>query len=326
MKAAVVFDLQQGPVWADFTDPQADARHSLVKVNAAAISHVVKGRASGKHYSFDGRLPFVVGIDGVGTLADGQRVYFAFPTAPWGSMAQWAPVAVENCLPLPDNLDDITAAAMANPGMSAWAALVKRAGLAAGESVLINGATGSAGQLAVQIARFLGARKIIVTGRNTQMLAALGADVCIDLTADDLTLQAQFSEQAAQQVDVVVDYLWGRSAELMLPALAKHSPGNAPVRYVQVGSLSGAEIALNGAVLRAAPLQLMGSGIGSLSMPQLLAATGEMLQAAVAGGFTIATTPLSLSEVASAWPRDNSQKRTVFLLSLKKTLPHKRWG
>lgn len=131
MKAAVVFDLQQGPVWADFTDPQADARHSLVKVNAAAISHVVKGRASGKHYSFDGRLPFVVGIDGVGTLADGQRVYFAFPTAPWGSMALWAPVAVENCLPLPDNLDDITAAAMANPGMSAWAALVKRAGLAA---------------------------------------------------------------------------------------------------------------------------------------------------------------------------------------------------
>ena len=315
MKAAVVFDLQQGPVWADFTDPQADAHHPLVKVNAAAISHVVKGRASGKHYSFDGRLPFVVGIDGVGTLADGQRVYFAFPTAPWGSMAQWAPVAVENCLPLPDNLDDITAAAMANPGMSAWAALVKRAGLAAGESVLINGATGSAGQLAVQIARFLGARKIIVTGRNTQMLAALGADVCIDLTADDPTLQAQFSEQAAQQVDVVVDYLWGRSAELMLPALAKHSPGNAPVRYVQVGSLSGAEIALNGAVLRAAPLQLMGSGIGSLSMPQLLAATGEMLQAAVAGGFTIATTPLALSEVANAWPRDNSQKRTVFVIN-----------
>ena len=315
MKAAVVFDLQQGPVWADFTDPQADAHHPLVKVNAAAISHVVKGRASGKHYSFDGRLPCVVGIDGVGTLADGQRVYFAFPTAPWGSMAQWAPVAVENCLPLPDDLDDITAAAMANPGMSAWAALVKRAGLAAGESVLINGATGSAGQLAVQIARFLGARKIIATGRNTQMLAALGADVCIDLTADDPTLQAQFSEQAAQQVDVVVDYLWGRSAELMLPALAKHSPGNAPVRYVQVGSLSGAEIALNGAVLRAAPLQLMGSGIGSLSMPQLLAATGEMLQAAVAGDFTIATTPLALSEVANAWPRDNSQKRTVFVIN-----------
>jgi NADPH:quinone reductase-like Zn-dependent oxidoreductase len=137
---------------------RSPARQTLVNVRAAAISHVVKGRASGKHYSFDGRLPFVVGIDGVGT-GRGQRVYFAFPTAPWGSMAQWAPVAVENCLPLPDALDDITAAAMANPGMSAWAALVKRAGLAAGETVLINGATGSAGQLAVQIARFLGAKR-----------------------------------------------------------------------------------------------------------------------------------------------------------------------
>ncbi|WP_434641761.1 quinone oxidoreductase family protein [Klebsiella sp. I138] len=315
MKAAVIFDLQQGPVWADFTDPKADAGHALVKVNAAAISHVVKGRASGKHYSFDGQLPFVVGIDGAGTLADGQRVYFAFPVAPWGSMAQWAPVAAEHCLPLPDDLDDVTAAAMANPGMSAWAALVKRAGMTAGETVLINGATGSAGQLAVQIARFLGARKIIATGRNAQMLATLGADVCINLTADDPTLQAQFSEQAAQQVDVVVDYLWGHSAELLLPALAKHCPGNAPVRYVQVGSLSGADISLNGAVLRAAPLQLMGSGIGSLPMSQLLAATGEMLQAAVAGGFTIATTPLPLADVASAWPRDNSQKRTVFMIN-----------
>jgi hypothetical protein len=113
---------------------------------------------------------------------------------------------------------------------------------------------------------------------------------------------------------VVVDYLWGRSAELLLPMLAKYTPGDKPVRYVQVGSLAGADIALNGAVLRAAPLQLMGSGIGSLSMPQLLAATGEMLQAAVPGHFTIATTPLPLRDVAAAWPRDNSQKRTVFTL------------
>lgn len=314
MKAAVVFDLQQGPVWADFNDPQTDAQHVLVKVNAAAISHVVKSRASGKHYSYDGQLPFVVGIDGAGTLADGQRVYFAFPTAPWGSMAQWAPVALRHCLPLPDALDDVTAAAMANPGMSAWAALVKRAGVVAGETVLINGATGSAGQLAVQIARFLGAKKVIATGRNAQALAALDADVCINLTEDEPTLRARFSEQAAQQIDVVVDYLWGHSAEIMLPALAKHSPGHAPVRYVQVGSLAGSDIALNAAVLRSAPLQLMGSGIGSLSMPQLLAATGEMLQAAVAGGFTIATTPLPLADVASAWPQDNSQKRTVFMI------------
>ncbi|MEH4263013.1 zinc-binding alcohol dehydrogenase family protein [Klebsiella aerogenes] len=314
MKAAVVFDLNEGPIWADFTEPQPAAGYTLIDVRAAAISHVVKGRASGRHYSFDGTLPFVVGIDGVGMTSDGQRVYFAFPSAPFGSMAQRAPVALQNCLPLPDALDDISAAAMANPGMSAWAALVKRAQFQAGETVLINGATGSAGQLAVQIARYLGAKKIIATGRNTQALAALAADECIDLTADEQTLNAQFAAASAGQIDVVVDYLWGRSAELLLPMLAKYTPGDKPVRYVQVGSLAGADIALNGAVLRAAPLQLMGSGIGSLTMPQLLAATGEMLQAAVPGQFTIATTPLPLRDVAAAWPRDNSQKRTVFTL------------
>lgn len=314
MKAAVVFDLQQGPVWADFSDPHAAEQEVLVNVRASAISHVVKGRASGKHYSFDGRLPFGVGIDGTGTLPDGQRVYFAFPTAPWGSMAQWAPVALNHCLPLPDGLDDVTAAAMANPGMSAWAALVKRAGLKVGETVLINGATGSAGQLAVQIARFLGAKKIIATGRNPQKLATLGADAIVNLSEDDTTIRAKFAELAAQQIDVVVDYLWGHSAELLLPVLAKQSPGDTPIRFVQVGSLSGAEIALSGAVLRSAPLQLMGSGIGSLSMPQLLAATGEMLQAAVAGGFTIATTVQPLRDIATAWSQDNSQKRTVFIV------------
>lgn len=164
MKAAVVFDLAEGPVWADFIDPQPAPGQTLIGVRAAAISHVVKARASGRHYSFDGNLPFVPGIDGVGTTPQGQRVYFAFPTAPFGSMAQRAPVALQNCLPLPDTLDDIQAAAMANPGMSAWASLVTRAQLQAGETVLINGATGSAGQLAVQIARYLGAKKSLQPG------------------------------------------------------------------------------------------------------------------------------------------------------------------
>lgn len=126
-------------------------------------------------------------------------------------------------------------------------------------------------------------RKIIATGRNAQSLAALDADECIQLTADDKTLSGQFSAVSAAQIDVVIDYLWGHSAELLLPALAKYTPAGSPVRYVQVGSTAGADIALNGAVLRSAPLLLMGSGIGSLSVSQLLAATGEMLQAAVPG-------------------------------------------
>jgi NADPH:quinone reductase-like Zn-dependent oxidoreductase len=126
-------------------------------VQASAISHVVKSRASGKHYSFDGALPFITGIDGTGITADGQRVYFAFPPSPgaaWQSMS----LSLSSTVFLFLKIWMQPAAAMANPGMSAWAALVKRAQLQAGETVL-NGATGSAGQLAVQIARYLGAGK-----------------------------------------------------------------------------------------------------------------------------------------------------------------------
>lgn len=314
MKAAVVFEPAIGPVYADFATPQAGPGQHLVRVTASAISHVVKSRASGKHYSFDGTLPFIAGIDGTGVTEEGQRVYFAFPPAPWGSMAEFVPVDANLCLPLPDGLDDATAAAMANPGMSAWASLITRAQFQPGETVLINGATGSAGQLAVQIARYRGAGKIIVTGRNPQVLAQLDADVRV-LLSDDATLIAQqLADLAAQQIDVVIDYLWGQSALAILTALAKHTPGQTPVRYVQVGSLSGADIALPSAVLRSSPIILMGSGIGSLSLTQLIQATGEMLHAAVPGGFTIATTPARLDDVAEAWSQDDSKKRTLFVM------------
>ncbi|MBL5882659.1 quinone oxidoreductase family protein [Lelliottia aquatilis] len=314
MKAAVVFDPATGPVYADFAAPNAEQGQHLVRVTASAISHVVKSRASGKHYSFDGTLPFVAGIDGTGVTEEGQRVYFAFPPTPWGSMAEFAPVDANLCLPLPDDLDDVTAAAMANPGMSAWAALITRAQLQPGETVLINGATGSAGQLAVQIARFHGAGKIIVTGRNPQVLSSLGADKCVNITDDEQSIAQQLSRLAAEGIDVVVDYLWGQSALAILTALAKHTSSLNPLRYVQVGALSGAEIALPGAVLRSSPILMMGSGIGSLSMTQLIHATGEMLQASVAGGFTIKTRQARLEDVADAWKSDDSKQRTVFVI------------
>ncbi len=314
MKAAVVFDLAEGPVWADFIDPQPAPGQTLIDVRAAAISHVVKARASGRHYSFDGNLPFVPGIDGVGTTPQGQRVYFAFPPPPsavWRS-GRRSPCRIVCRCRMRSMIS--SAAAMANPGMSAWASLVTRAQLQAGETVLINGATGSAGQLAVQIARYLGAKKIIATGRNAQSLAALDADECIQLTADDKNLSGQFSAVSAAQIDVVIDYLWGHSAELLLPALAKYTLPAVRCAMCRWVPSAGADIALNGAVLRSAPLLLMGSGIGSLSVSQLLAATGEMLQAAVPGKLTIATTPRPLQEIAAARPQDDSQKRTVFTL------------
>ena len=184
----------------------------------------------------------MAGFDGVGRLDDGRRVYFALPRAPYGSMGEWTVASSAHCVALPDGLDDVTAAAIANPGMSSWAAYKERAMLSAGETVLVNGATGTAGRLAVQIAKHLGAAKVIATARNLEALksvAALGADVTIPLVEDAAALENVFKEQFAAGVDVVIDYLWGPSAERLLTAAAKAGKDAVPIRFVQVGAVSG---------------------------------------------------------------------------------------
>jgi NADPH:quinone reductase-like Zn-dependent oxidoreductase len=315
MKAAIVLGAGQPPVYGDFAEPVPSGGDRRITVSAAAISQVVKSRASGSHYSSSGHFPFVVGIDGVGRLDDGRRVYFVLPKAPHGSMAERTIVASAQCVALPDDLDDATAAAIANPGMSSWAAYTERAKLKAGETVLVNGATGTAGRLAVQIAKHLGAKKIIATARNADALksvAALGADVTIPLVEDDAALEGRFKEQFADGVDVVIDYLWGKSAERLLIAGAKAGAEAVPIRFVQVGSMSGSDITLPSAVLRSSAIALMGSGIGSIALDRFVSCIDALLHATVPGGFQIATKSVPLSEVEQAWPEDDSTRRTVF--------------
>jgi NADPH:quinone reductase-like Zn-dependent oxidoreductase len=209
----------------------------------------------------------------------------------------------------------VTAAAIANPGMSSWAAYTERAQLKAGETVLVNGATGTAGRLAVQIARHLGAGKVIASGRNVDALrsvAALGADVTIPLVEPEPALEDCFKEHFAEGVDVVIDYLWGKSAERLLSAGAKAGKDAAPIRFVQIGSVSGANITLPSAALRSSAIELMGSGLGSIPLDRFINAIGGLMQATVLGGFKIATKPVPLSEVEQAWSRDDSARRTVF--------------
>jgi len=317
-KAAVVLGAGQKPVYANFAEPEPAEGEARIAVTAAAISQVVKSRASGQHYSSSGQFPFVVGIDGVGRLDDGRRVYFLFPRAPHGSMAERTVAPSARCLALPDELDDVTAAAIANPGMSSWAAYTERAKLKAGETVLVNGATGTSGRLAVQIARHLGARKVIATARNAdalKSLAALGADVTIPLVDDDAALEDRFKNEFAQGVDVVIDYLWGKSAERLLIAGAKSGRDAVPIRFVQVGSVSGSDIALPSAALRSSAIVLMGSGVGSLPIDRLVHAIDGVLRTTAPAGLKIAVTPVPLSDVEQAWPRDDSAKRTVFTLA-----------
>jgi NADPH:quinone reductase-like Zn-dependent oxidoreductase len=317
MKAAIVTGAGKAPVYADFEAPAAARGEALIEVTAAALSHVTKARAAGTHYSSDGVYPFVVGLDGVGRWQDGKRVFFLLPRAPFGGMAERTVVNASHCVALPDGLDDVMAAAIANPGMSSWAALKERAKLMPGENVLVNGATGSSGRLAVQIARHLGAKKIIATGRDSGVLnslKALGADVIISLRQDGEALVAAFEKQfGGDGVDVVLDYLWGPSAERLLGAAARYGKADVPIRFVQIGSIGGQTIPLAATTIRSSPLQLIGSGLGSVPFDRMCDAIAELFQATVAQRFQIACKTVPLADIASHWAMDSTAARTVFV-------------
>ncbi len=316
MKAAIVNGPHQIPSYGTFEDPQAQPGMELITVSAAALSPVVKSRASGQHYSTSGNFPAVVGIDGVGRTTSGQRVYFGMPRAPFGAMAERVVVSPTLCVPLPDSVTDVMAAALANPGMSSVAALKYRASFKAGDTVLINGATGTAGQLAVQLARHMGAKKVIATGRNAaalQHLERLGADVTISLLLDPKDLEAAFAEQlGGEGVDIILDYIFGHSAETLLAVCAKTAPRGKALRYVVIGGSSGQEITLPSPILRAIPLAMMGSGIGSVPPDALTSAVHDVMQAAGPAHLEIDILPVPLSEVTRIWDKNSGQPRVVF--------------
>jgi NADPH:quinone reductase-like Zn-dependent oxidoreductase len=316
MKAAIVRAAGQTPAYGDFVEPTPAPGENRISVAAAALSPLARARAAGAHYSVSGAYPAVAGVDGVGRLDDGRRVYFVAPRPPWGAMAEHAVAPATQCAPVPDALDDVMAAAIANPGMSSWAAFKERARLEAGESVLINGATGSAGRLAVQIARHFGAKRVVVTGRNPDALRALDADAMIPLVNDDAGLEASFGRTFEAGIDVVIDYLWGKSAERLLAAAAKILPDGKPLRFVQIGSISGSNIALPGAALRAKAITLMGSGLGSVPLGRLAVDIGEFLQAAASRDFRIPAKAVPLADVERAWG-EAGDARTVFTIAAR---------
>jgi NADPH:quinone reductase-like Zn-dependent oxidoreductase len=318
MKAAVIRKPGATPFFADFDDPVPQVDEELIVVTASALSHVTKSRASGSHYTSPDSLPAVVGIDGVGRTQNGRRVYFVMPEEPFGGMAEKVAVRTDQYIQLPADVDDITAAAIAIPGMSSWAALKERAHLTAGENVLINGATGMSGRLAVQISKYMGAKRVIATGRNIEALEQLkgiGADATVPLTGSPKELETAFKEQfGGEGVDIVLDYLWGQSAETLIIAAAKAGKDAVPIRFVQIGALSGGNITLPSAALRSSALVLMGSGIGSISLKGLVGAISGVLQAVVPGKLKIETKAVPLTDVEDTWNKDSGASRVVFVV------------
>lgn len=326
MNAAVVQAFTAPPTYATFDDPTPAPGEALVTVTAAALHRIVKSLANGTHYGSTGILPFVPGVDGVGRLQSplgqlpaGTRIYFGAARPPFGTFAQQSLASASMIVPLPDALDDATAAAIANPAMSSSVALSARAKFVPGESVLILGATGVAGQLAVQIAKSRGARRVIATGRNPQaleLLTSLGADATISLDQPPDALTAALrNEIVTNGVDIVLDYLWGPPAEAFLSAIAQKGLDHAAprIRYVQIGNMAGPNITLSAATLRSSGLELLGSGFGSASLDQIRKAIADFfaLIAVNPMEFTLKTAPLS--EVTNLWNEKETATRLVFI-------------
>ena len=183
MKAAVIDSPERGPRFADFAEPVIGDGETLIEVTAAGLHPIVRMLASGEHYGSQGTLPMIPGIDGTGRSPDGTRVYFGGVRPPYGPMAQRA--AAPFVLPLPDGLDEVTAAAIINPGNGAWLALTRRAALQPGETVLVLGATGASGRIAVALAARMGAGRVIAAGRNRGILDQLGATATVALGGPD---------------------------------------------------------------------------------------------------------------------------------------------
>jgi NADPH:quinone reductase-like Zn-dependent oxidoreductase len=319
MDAAVLRTLGKPPRCEPFPEPIPGDGEVIVHVRAAALKPVDKQMASGSHYASFRELPVVCGLDGVGNLDDGTRVFFAAPRRPHGAMAQRTVVARSRCWPLPDNVDDVSAAAIVNPGVSAWLTLLERAKLAKGDHVLVLGATGTTGRLAVQIAKLLGAGRVVAGGRDEMVLNTLqdlGADSTISLDQPSEKLVDAFTREAGEAgFNIIIDYLWGPPTEALLSAITRSdfAPALGRIRLVQAGESAGQAITLSAAVLRSSRLEILGSGSGSVaSLDTLLDAYHQVLSRVANGALRIQTEAVPLTDVETAWER-KSRARLVII-------------
>lgn len=312
MKAAVVTNFDSPPHYTDFRDPEPRAGFISMRVLAAGVHRIVRSLAAGAHYSSGDELPFIPGVDGVGVLDDGRRVYAGGTPDPFGTLAERTLIPEKFFVPVPESLDSALAAAIVNPAMSSWLPLVGKARLRPNGTVLILGATGASGGLAVHIALHLGAARVIAAGRNSKRLAELAVDPRVSVITIDDNLVDNIRAAAVDGIDVVLDYLWGPVAETTLEGLRRNGRSHTPngTSYVQIGALAGSHITLDAALLRSTDIALVGSGVGSIDPSLLLAEIPKILELAANGGIELAARTRPLAEVEKDW---SSTERLVLV-------------
>ncbi len=313
MKAAVVTSFAALPRYAEVAEPTAAGPDEfVVEVLAAGLHPRVRSQANGSHYTSDGALPLVPGVDGVGRDAEGELRYFVLADTTVGSMAERTVIDRRRSIVLPSGVDPVLVAAAMNPAMSSWVALRRRIQFMAGETVLVLGATGSAGRMAVEVARLLGAGRVVGAGRNVERLAELAAADVATVTLGEAETAERLAAVAAD-VDVVLDYVWGEPTAIAMTAIVTARPERGrPLSWVEIGSLAGATAPIPSAALRAARLEIVGSGQGSVGGAEIVAELPALVDRLVAGDLTVEPVAVPLRDVERAWA-EPSDRRVVLV-------------
>lgn len=322
MKAAVLHRFGGVPRYEDFPDPNPAQGETLIQVKAVALENIDRALASRTHYASQHllpTLPAIVGSKGIGLRDDGQLVGFGGMRPPFGAMAERAVIPAAYAIPIPDGVDAVTAAAVPSSALTVLLALKWGVRLQPGETVLVNGATGFAGKLAIQVAKLLGAERVIGAGRNAeslQSLHALGADGVIDLKQPDKKVIEAFSREAGTAgYAIVLDFLWGRPTELLLTTLVPRELAFARrrVRLVQIGAMAGSRLSLPADALRTSGLEVTGAGAG-LTPEAFAEGTNQVWEWITSGKLTADVQPMPLKEVERAWKlTDVHGKRIVIV-------------
>lgn len=321
MKAAILNQLGSTPVYEEVPDPVPQNDQLLINVEAASLKNIDKSRTKAGNYVSYSKLPVIVGSDGVGVLADGSKIYAQGVT---GMMAEKALISKKRYTILPEGIDVAIAAALPNAAIGSAMALLSRAEFKSGNVVLINGATGTTGQLAVQLARHYGASRIIAAGRNEntlQKLKILGADEIVSLKQDETVIIEKIKEINKQSaIDVVIDYLWGRPLELIIRSIRAIEINLNPhkVRIITVGDMAGYNISLNSSDLRSADIELLGSGLGTFSSEDTIRfftkILPEVFALAAAGKLKVDIRKEKLENIETAWNSEVDGRRTVIIM------------
>lgn len=317
MKAAVVSQPGAVPDYTDFADPQAEEGRLLVRPVAVGVHPIVRALAAGAHYGSADGWPMIPGLDCVAETSEGTLVYTGGTQAPYGTMAELASVPAARATPLPAGADPAVVAGALNPGLSTWVPLQHLAGRASDALVLITGATGVAGRMAVQNARAVGASQIIAIGRDADKLTShttLGAETTVALVGErEADVAALEQALGGRRPALVLDLAWGWVAETLIDALTGRTLAQASgsTRYVEIGAAAGATAAVPGAAFRSFPLEMIGHGLGSASVAQVGALVPGYLEMLASGTVEVEVERFPIAQVAQAWEPEASGVRNV---------------